>query len=85
MTKEVLEVIAAFKKSHDDLIVTSVIDYDNKSYVIEAVPDLEKTYYNDPYWTVDKNTHEIKEFNPSVDIEKFMEAVNRHLVYSYRG
>lgn len=74
--------IAKIKQLFPKLIVTRVIDYNDLFYVVEAVKSLNESNYNDPYYAVDKKTHEIRGFIPSLDLDGFFDAMDNRTIYS---
>ena len=77
--------IRAFKAKFPKLIVTRVIDYDREHFVVEALENLSKPNYNNPYYGVDKKTYKITGFIPSFDMDAFIDAVENRTVYSLNG
>lgn len=87
MTKELSEsakkFVKMFEDTFDDLTVKLLIDYDNKYFVVMAVPDVNEPVYDDPYFAIEKGTGKVVNFSPAYDLEKFKEAVNNRTIYSY--
>ena len=74
------EAIKALNKEVPDHTVTDAIDYDKKLYVFAAVVDPSQKDYNCPYYSVNKITGEVMNFNPMFDLPKFtMAAYKRKL------
>lgn len=65
-----------FKKAHPDLTVTTVLDYDENYYVLEAVKDTSKTDYNAPFFAIGKKDGKIVNFTPGEDFDKFFDAMD---------
>lgn len=63
------------KTVEPDRTPTYVCNYDNLLYVVTALRDPNKPEYNDPFWSVNKRTGEVKPFSPAGDLEKFGEAM----------
>jgi len=75
------KIINIFNKKFPNLTVTKILDSDDY-YVIEAVEDLNRRDYNDPYWAMHKKTNKIIKYNPSFDLESFFELLDKEPSYS---
>ena len=82
MNPKYQKLIDTFKSSHVNLTVTTIIDYDNKYLVVEAVEDINKKDYNDPLYAIEKKTGIVTHFSPAFDFDKFFEATENRLLYS---
>lgn len=66
------EAKSIFSKSHPELTITKIVDFDNDRFVLCAVKDLEnKMFEMDPFYSVNKKTKEVQWFSPIEDLEKF--------------
>lgn len=79
------KLINGFKNHYKNLIVTSVIDYDDKYIIIEALENTNKKDYNDPYYAVEKKSGDVTHFSPAFDIDKFFDAVENRMIFSSNG
>lgn len=70
------EAIKAFNKVHKELTVTKAADFNNKSFLLNAVEDPNKEYFNDPFYLVSKKEGAVYRFHPSEDMETFIDAIN---------
>lgn len=77
----IAEIIKNFNKNFPELKVTKIIDYDENTYVIEAIKDFNSIDYNDPYYSYDKKNKKIDNFSPAFNIDKFMDAAENRTVY----
>ena len=75
------KIIEHFNDQFPKLMVTRVIDYDNQHYVVEAVRNVNVADYNSPYYGVDKKSGKITSFIPSIDLDAFFEAMEKHTLY----
>lgn len=82
MNPKYQKLIDVFKSSYANLTVTTIIDYDNKYLVVEAVEDINKKDYNDPLYAIEKRTGKVTHFSPAFDFDKFFEATEKRLLYS---
>lgn len=82
MNPKYQKLIDTFKSSHVNLTVTTIIDYDNKYLVVEAVENINKKDYNDPLYAIEKRTGKVTHFSPAFDFDKFFEATEKRLLYS---
>lgn len=74
------EALACFKKKHPDLVFKQMLDYDERYYVIEALPPGEKTSFNDPYYGVEKATGVVSYYSPGGEFEKFFDALENRRI-----
>lgn len=79
------KVMSVFRAKFPKLTITRVIDYDREHFVVEALEDLSKLNYNNPYYGVDKKSSKITGFIPSFDMDAFIDAVENRTVYSLNG
>lgn len=82
MNSKYQKLIDSFRTSHNNLTITTVIDYDNKYLVVEALEDTDKKDYNDPLYAIEKRTGKVTHFSPAFDFDKFFEATEKRLLYS---
>lgn len=82
MIESYKKLVDAFKKNNRSLQVTTVIDYDDKYLLIEAVEDTTQRDYNDPLYAVEKKTGKVSHFSPAFDFEKFFDALENRIIYS---
>lgn len=82
MNERYEKLIDKFKASHKNLIITTIIDYDNKYLVVEAVEDINVKDYNDPLFAIEKRTGKVSHFSPAFDFEKFFDATENRLLFS---
>ena len=75
--------IAAFESANKNLTVTTVVDYDNNSFLVEAMEDLDNPDKNDPWYRVNKKTGKTTPFSPMFEMDKFFDAIENRRVYSY--
>lgn len=71
-----------FGKAYPKLIITRVIDYDKRHFVIEAVENMKSPDYGGSFYGVDKKTKEVTGFFPSLDIEAFFDAMENRTKHS---
>ena len=71
------EAISVFNQSYKDLTVTKAADFDNRHFLFCAVEDPNKTYYNDPFYLVNKKNGAINRFLPSENMNGFMNAITK--------
>lgn len=76
------EAMAILHKQLPNLVITRCIDYNERHFVIEAVENLDRPNYNNPFYGVDKNTGKITGFKPNFNLDAFFEAVAKRTVYS---
>lgn len=79
----VSKIVAGFESANRNLTVTTVLDYDNKSFLVEAMEDPNKPDMNDPWYRVDKKTGKTNPFSPMFEMDKFFDAAENRRVYSY--
>ena len=63
-------------------IVTRVIDYNDKCYVVEVVNDLDKTNYGNPYYVIRKEDEKKQIFLPNLDIDTFFDKLEHNTIYN---
>lgn len=73
-------IISVFNKSYPNLTVTLICDFNDKLYLIEAVEDLSKTDYNDPYYVMVKTgKQQVVPYPPMIDPDQFFAALDKPL------
>lgn len=76
----VLEASRKLQQAHPELYITDGVDYDEDLFVFTAVDDPSATQYDDPFYSVNKRTGEIKPFLPILNLKKFSEAQRTRLL-----
>ena len=66
--------IKLFKKVHPELTVTAAANYKD-CYLLNAVKNVSKTDYSDPFYVVKKETGAIGSFAPLADLDGFLDAI----------
>lgn len=64
-----------FTKARPELVIEKIFDWDDKHYVVVAMPNDGKDYF-DPYYGLDKITGEITTFSPGSNLEKFLDLMD---------
>lgn len=69
-------VIAKFNSAIPESKVVRVVDYDKEHYLVEAMNGQNGAFYG-----IDKWTDMVTLFIPSLEIEKFFEAIEKRTLY----
>lgn len=82
MNKEAQRAINLFKRSNPELTVTTVLDYDDRYFVVEAMRDPNKKSMDGTLYSVEKRTGATAAFSPVMDLKKFREASMHRMIFS---
>lgn len=82
MNNEADRAIKLFKKNNPGLTVTTVLDYDNNHYVVEAMKNTNKKDVNGSLYSVDKRTGATAAFSPVLDLKRFRDASMHRMIFS---
>lgn len=74
-------IISAFYRLHKNEIVKQIFDYDEKHYIIEAVPKGGGINYNGGFYSFDKVSGEIAAFTPVYDLQRFFFAMSNQNIW----
>ena len=66
-----------FESKNNNLMVVKIFDWDDKRFVLSAVPDKSRNDYIDPFYYVNKVDGSIGSFGPGEDFERFAKLMNR--------
>lgn len=82
MNKNAQNAINLFKKNNPGLTVTTVLDYDNRYFVVEAMKDPNKKAMDGTLYSVEKTTGATAAYSPVMDLKKFRDASINRMIFS---
>lgn len=77
-------IITMFNQNKPNLTVTGVYKLTNSEYIVEAVETTVEKNYNDPFYKVDLTTGAVTNYLPTLELDKFIEAVEKRTIYKRR-
>ena len=63
-------------------IVTKILDYNKKCYVVEVVDKINEVNYDDPYYVVTKKDYKKELFLPNLDLDTFFNKLEHSMIYN---
>lgn len=80
---KVNNIMKDFLMQKPNLKILQIVDYDNEQYIIAACENINKIPMK-PYYSMDKRTGEVDDFDGMIEPEKFFSACRNREIYSIR-